>query len=113
MPRKTRTRRIRGKKVRGTKRVRGTRRVRIYYRGGNRRYYSQGGDMFGEASNILSTATNNANNMFSNAAAQVRNFADRSGATNLYNQVSNSADSIVNKARGLAGLKTNDSQPAF
>jgi hypothetical protein len=95
MPRKTR-RRIR------RKRVRGTRRVRTYYRGGNRRYYSQGGDMFGEA-----------NNMFSNAAAQVRNFADRSGATNLYNQVSTSADSIVNKARGLAGLKTNDSQPAL
>jgi hypothetical protein len=105
MPRKTR-RRIRGK------RVRGTRRVRIYYRGGNRTYYSQGGDMFGEA-----------NNMFSNAAARTA-----AAATNLYQNIANSptyqniansptykrissgADTILKNASSLVGFKTNDSQ---
>jgi hypothetical protein len=99
MPRKTR-RRIR------RKRVRGTRRVRTYYRGGNRTYYSQGGDMFGEA-----------NNMFSNAAARTT-----AAATNLYQNIANSptyrrissgADNILKNASSLVGFKTNDSQPAF
>jgi hypothetical protein len=98
MPRKTR-RRIRRKRVRGTrrvngtKRVNGTRRVRIYYRGGNRRYNGEGG-IFGEE-----------NNMFTNAASQVR-----TGATNLYKQVSTSADNILKNASSLVGFKTNDSQ---
>ena len=95
MPRKTR-RRIR------RKRVRGTRRVRIYYRGGNRRYNGEGG-IFGEENNVLTNAA-------ANAAAQVRNFADRSGATDLYKKVSNSADNILKNASSLVGFKTNDSQ---
>jgi len=88
MPRKTR-RRIR------RKRVRGTRRVRTYYRGGNRTYYSQGGHPF-----------NGVNNVFTNAAAQVRDFADRSGAINFYKQVSDRADNILKSV----GFKTNEPQ---
>ena len=45
MPRKTRRRRFRGsKRSRRIRRVKGTRRVRTYYRGGNTRYNSEGGD---------------------------------------------------------------------
>jgi hypothetical protein len=92
MPRKTR-RRIR------RKRVRGTRRVRTYYRGGNRRYNGEGG-IFGEE-NI-----GEENNVLTNTARQLRNFADRSGATNFYKKVSDSTDNILKKV----GLKPNDSQ---
>ena len=48
MARKTRRRRFRGskrsKRSRRIRRVKGTRRVRTYYRGGNTRYNSEGGD---------------------------------------------------------------------
>jgi hypothetical protein len=84
MPRKTRRR---GKRVRATKRV------RTYYRGGNRRYNGEGG-IIGEENNVLT-----------NMARQLRNFADRSGATNFYNKVSDSADNILKKV----GLKTTNS----
>ena len=45
MARKTRRRRFRGsKRSRRIRRVKGTRRFRTYYRGGNTRYNSEGGD---------------------------------------------------------------------
>jgi hypothetical protein len=55
MPRKTR-RRIR------RKRVRGTRRVRTYYRGGNRRYNGEGGDIIGDLYEKITSAATSASN---------------------------------------------------
>jgi hypothetical protein len=86
MPRKTR-RRIR------RKRVRGTRRVRTYYRGGNRRYNGEGGYTIRE--------------LYEKISNNITNSPTYQNITNspTYKKISTKADSIFNKVRGLAGFK--------
>jgi hypothetical protein len=87
MPRKTR-RRIR------RKRVRGTRRVRTYYRGGNRRYNGEGGYTIRE--------------LYEKISNNITNSSTYQNITNspTYKNISSGADNIV---RGIVGLKTNNS----
>ena len=73
MPRKTR-RRFRGS--RRIRRVKGTRRFRTYYRGGNTRYNSEGGDLQ-EILKNLNTARTNVGIFAGQAVAAVKNQASK------------------------------------
>ena len=79
MARKTRRRRFRGsKRSRRIRRVKGTRRVRTYYRGGNTRYNSEGGD-WQKILNTLNTTRASVGNFVKAKAseAQVRILAEK------------------------------------
>jgi hypothetical protein len=115
MLRKTRRRRIRGKKVRGTKRVRGTRRVRIYYRGGNRRYNGEGGhwlsNIFGSTgseTNILSSTASNLSSAANNVASNLS-----SAANNAASNLSSAASNLSSAASTYINPKTSQTPPAL
>ena len=94
MPRKTRRRIIRGKRVRGTKRV------RIYYRGGNRRYNGEGGFDLRE---FLGLKSSTENNPLSNVATSVGN-----AAASVGNAATSAATSASNKVRTFLNPKTSE-----
>jgi len=124
MPRKTRRRirrkRVRGtKKVNGTKRVNGTRRVRIYYRGGNRRYNGEGGhwlsdkigDMFGStnlssAVNSLGTTASSAVNSLGTTASNVANSLGTT-ANSAVNSLGTTASNVANSLGSTASTYLN------